>query len=212
MTRHSEYVDGRMDALEAARWRRHVERCASCGRYDRVVRRGGELVRDLPRVEPSPDFRPRFRHRLFHVRDELSARRAAPNGGTVTLLAVAVVVAAASWGTFIRSGPGGTSAGSGSADAAAVAERSATTEARSDRSSLGLGRRAWRRSFAESSVIAPPTPRSRRAAFIAGDVDLFSPVERLPRAAPTFTIAPSAINPVEAHRISLWQVRSSPFE
>src|SRR5690606_18291876 len=58
LARYSEYLDERLEPLESALWRAHMNRCPSCARYDRVLRRGLALVRDLPEVEPSSDFGP----------------------------------------------------------------------------------------------------------------------------------------------------------
>lgn len=89
LNRHSEYVDARVAAAEAALLRSHAEACASCARYDRVVRKGAQLARELlPRIEVSEDFEPRVRHRLLHVRDEVARRRA----GSASLYAAATVV------------------------------------------------------------------------------------------------------------------------
>lgn len=89
LTLHSEYADGLLTPGDAAPLAAHVESCAACARYDRVVRRGTELVRDLlPRVEASRDFERRVRHRLLHVRDEGMRRRA----GTASVYAAATVV------------------------------------------------------------------------------------------------------------------------
>lgn len=94
LSRHSEYVDALVDSVEAERLRSHAAACASCARYDRVVRRGTDLARDLlPRFQVSEDFVPRVRHRLFHVRDDMARRRP----GTASLFAAvaSVIVIAA---------------------------------------------------------------------------------------------------------------------
>lgn len=77
LDRHTEYVDGVIDSPTAVRMSEHARSCPSCARYDRVVRRSGELVRDLlPAIGVSTDFGPRMRHRLYHERDDLARRRA----------------------------------------------------------------------------------------------------------------------------------------
>lgn len=106
MGRHSEFLDERLDPRSAERMRAHRRGCPRCARYDRVVREAVEEFRSLPSLEPSRDFRPRLRHRLFHLRDRESFRPG-PASGT-TLLAVtllAVLMAAVAWSPVMRSGP-----------------------------------------------------------------------------------------------------------
>ncbi|HEX7089375.1 MAG TPA: hypothetical protein VF192_04525 [Longimicrobiales bacterium] len=101
LARYSEYLDELVDPLEAARWRRHIEDCVACGRYDRVMRQGLELVRTLPRIEPSPDFAARLQHRLFHVRDEDVGERTS-GASAVVALAIAGMLAAVAWSPLLR--------------------------------------------------------------------------------------------------------------
>jgi hypothetical protein len=42
----------------------HLQTCARCSRHDTAVRRGLLIVRNLPRLEPSPDFMTRLNDRL----------------------------------------------------------------------------------------------------------------------------------------------------
>lgn len=87
---YSAYLDGVVSREEREAFRQHLERCEACARYDRVVQRGIEIFRNLPRPDPSPDFLPRLRHRLYHIEDGIpfdSAR----HGGSAALLAVAAV-------------------------------------------------------------------------------------------------------------------------
>lgn len=104
LARYSEYLDELLDPMEAARWHHHLGRCASCARYDRVMRQGLELVRDLPSLEPSPDFEARLQHRLFHVRDEREDERAS-GASAVVALAIAGMLAAIAWSPLLRQAP-----------------------------------------------------------------------------------------------------------
>jgi len=104
LARYSDYLDEMLDPVEAARMHHHLVGCASCARYDRVVRRGLELVRELPVVEPSPDFEPRLQHRLFHVRDERVDERAS-GASAVVALAIAGMLAAIAWSPLLREEP-----------------------------------------------------------------------------------------------------------
>jgi hypothetical protein len=96
LTRHSEYIDALIEPADAARLRSHVEACPSCARYDRVVRRGAQLARELlPRVEVSDDFEPRVRHRLLHVRDDMTRGRTGIAPTYTAAASVVLIVAAA---------------------------------------------------------------------------------------------------------------------
>lgn len=68
LERYSEYDDSLIPADEAERFRRHMERCSSCARYDRVLRKGRMVARQLSRPDPSADFIPRLQRRLLQQR------------------------------------------------------------------------------------------------------------------------------------------------
>ena len=55
LARYSDYDDSRIPPSEAARFHAHLAECPSCARYDRVLRKGRMVARQL-RVEPSTDF------------------------------------------------------------------------------------------------------------------------------------------------------------
>jgi hypothetical protein len=61
---HSLYVDLRCSAVEEDDFRRHAAECERCARHDMLVRRSLMLVRNLPTIEPSPDFQARLHARL----------------------------------------------------------------------------------------------------------------------------------------------------
>lgn len=87
---YSEYLDGRLDEEGRAAFRAHRDACTACERYDRVVRRGLTIWRNLPQLEPSPDFLPRLQHRLYHVDD--AERLSMPRPlGSAALVAVGIV-------------------------------------------------------------------------------------------------------------------------
>jgi anti-sigma factor RsiW len=100
---HSDYLDGLLPAHEAARLQWHLSSCAACGRYDRVVRRGAELARELPAIAPSDDFAERLQHRLFHLQDgpAIAENRGASGAGTI---AVAGVIALLAWSPLLIDG------------------------------------------------------------------------------------------------------------
>jgi hypothetical protein len=93
---HSDYLDGLLASHEAAQVQWHLSSCPSCARYDRVVRRGAELVRELPEITPSEDFEERLRHRIFHLQDgaAIGSQRTA---GVAATFAVASMIALLAW-------------------------------------------------------------------------------------------------------------------
>ncbi|MDP9348293.1 MAG: zf-HC2 domain-containing protein, partial [Gemmatimonadota bacterium] len=68
---YSDFRDGLLPFEDAVEFEIHLDACESCGRYDRVLRRGADLCRDLPEVEASEDFRARLQDRLHHVAEEM---------------------------------------------------------------------------------------------------------------------------------------------
>ncbi|HVX38084.1 MAG TPA: zf-HC2 domain-containing protein [Gemmatimonadaceae bacterium] len=62
--KHVAFVDDLLPAVEMERMLRHVIVCSNCSRHDTAIRRSLLLVRNLPPVEPSPDFMVRLNARL----------------------------------------------------------------------------------------------------------------------------------------------------
>lgn len=69
LERYSEYDDSLVPPAEVDRFRVHMSACPDCTRYDRVLRKGRMLARQLPSVEPSGDFVPRLHLRLWQGGD-----------------------------------------------------------------------------------------------------------------------------------------------
>jgi anti-sigma factor RsiW len=93
LSRYSDYDDSLLPKAETARFRAHMEACASCARYDRVLRKGRMLARQARGIEPSEDFAGQLHFRLWREarRDRDRARRAsrlAAGLAAVTVLAV----------------------------------------------------------------------------------------------------------------------------
>ena len=94
---YSEYDDSLVPAHEADRFRAHMAECPSCARYDRVLRKGRMLARQLPPPEPSPDFILRLERRLLRIRSGKatpfrSARLAAGLAAATVLMVAASAV------------------------------------------------------------------------------------------------------------------------
>jgi anti-sigma factor RsiW len=99
LARHSDYLDGLLSPVAAARLSAHATACDSCARYDRIVRKGIDLVRELPDVEPSEDFEMRLQHRIFHLED---ARVLEPRAsGAAAALGVAAAIALLAWSPLL---------------------------------------------------------------------------------------------------------------
>jgi hypothetical protein len=96
---HSEYLDGLLSPIAAAQLSAHADACASCARYDRIVRKGIDLVRDLPAVEPSAEFETRLQHRIFHLQDAAALQPRA--AGAATVFGVAAAIALLAWSPLL---------------------------------------------------------------------------------------------------------------
>ena len=62
--KHVGFVDDTLPAIDMEDMQRHLRACPRCSRHDTTVRRGLLIVRNLPRIEPSPDFMARLNERL----------------------------------------------------------------------------------------------------------------------------------------------------
>lgn len=62
--KHVAFVDDVLPAIEMDAMERHREACACCARHDTTIRRSLLIVRNLPSIEPSPDFMARLNERL----------------------------------------------------------------------------------------------------------------------------------------------------
>ncbi|CAN5898324.1 hypothetical protein BH23GEM7_BH23GEM7_25710 [soil metagenome] len=103
---YSEYRDGLLGDSTREAFLAHLAACQSCSRYDRVVSRGTELFRELPRLECSDDFMPRLQHRIFHLDDELKGFGRHTSGTSAMLtFTIAALFALAAWLPALRSAP-----------------------------------------------------------------------------------------------------------
>jgi hypothetical protein len=103
VARHSDYLDCLLVPHVAAQVQWHLSQCASCARYDRIVRRGLALVREVPEIAPAEDFAERLQHRIYHLQDgrALAGERSANAAAT---FAVASVIALLAWSPMLFSG------------------------------------------------------------------------------------------------------------
>lgn len=91
--RHLAFVDGSLAGEVVASMEAHLAECSSCARHDTAMRRGLLVFRNLPSIEPSPDFLTRLSARLQQV-ERAEARAAVyrgPGFGSFALIAASVI-------------------------------------------------------------------------------------------------------------------------
>lgn len=97
LSRYSDYDDSLLPPFEVERFQAHMGSCPSCARYDRVLRKGRMLARQLPELEPSGELEPRLRLRLLETAPR-SRRRAGPSparlAGALAAVTILLVVSA----------------------------------------------------------------------------------------------------------------------
>lgn len=182
LARYSDYDDSLLPAPELARFSAHLGMCSACARYDRVLRKGRMLARQIPAPRASGEFLPALEDRLTSASSgERPARRLA--AGAMVGLAGLLAASSALWiATNVATGgamDGATAEASTLADhghAAAYESVPPTASAVGGRA-LTLPRVAWddpadwsaarvdRRVAASYSpfVSGPPAYRSERA-------------------------------------------------
>lgn len=102
---YSGFRDRRIPPSARERYREHLADCASCRRYDHVVRRGAHLLRSLPSPCPSADFLPRLKHRIYHIEDGSPLSDSSSGGGAALAALAAVGILALAWLPFALQPP-----------------------------------------------------------------------------------------------------------
>src|ERR671932_1447429 len=92
--KHLAFVDDTLSAVDTAAMRRHLQVCSCCARLDTRIRRGLLLARNLPVVQPSPDFAERLNLRLREL-GPVDRFAGAPSGayGGFSVAAFSVIAA-----------------------------------------------------------------------------------------------------------------------
>jgi anti-sigma factor RsiW len=95
---HTSFVDGLTQDEELVAMQCHVAECGDCAKHDAMVRRALLLFRNMPTIEPSPEFAGRLEARLRaeRRRQRDSARRAGygrPRVGTFVTVAAGALAA-----------------------------------------------------------------------------------------------------------------------
>lgn len=93
---HVGFVDDTLPAVDMDAMRRHRDVCFTCARHDAAVRRSLLLVRNLPCIEPSPDFMARLNDRLRRVEPvrHTHRRMAAGAVGAFAVMAAGIAIVA----------------------------------------------------------------------------------------------------------------------
>jgi hypothetical protein len=87
---HVAFVDDVLSIAEMRAMEQHRTACAACSRQDTMVRRSLLLIRNLPPIEPSPDFMARLNQRLDQLGPEARVDVVSrPQYSTAALTAVA---------------------------------------------------------------------------------------------------------------------------
>jgi hypothetical protein len=94
--KHVGFVDDTLAGIELVRMQTHIAECGSCAKQDAKVRRALLLFRNLPTIEPSPDFSERLEARLrrecAHEDVFAAAQRNLRRGAIAATLASAVML------------------------------------------------------------------------------------------------------------------------
>jgi hypothetical protein len=68
LERHAPFVDLMCSVQDEREMREHLQQCEGCTRHDTRIRRSLMLVRSLPTIQPSPEFRAKLDARLREER------------------------------------------------------------------------------------------------------------------------------------------------
>jgi hypothetical protein len=84
---HAAFLDNALDELELTAMRAHRAECEACADHDATVRRALLLFRNMPMIEPSPDFTRRLNARLRSTERSLALTHVATRGPSWTSFA-----------------------------------------------------------------------------------------------------------------------------
>ena len=97
--KHVGFVDDLLPAVEMEAMQRHLAACSQCSRHNTAILRSLLLVRNLPPIEPSPEFMTRLNARLETMRstprvDLVAPRPYLPSVGAYAALAAGILAVA----------------------------------------------------------------------------------------------------------------------
>jgi hypothetical protein len=93
--KHLAFVDDTLAGIELVRMQGHIAECEACAKQDAKIRRALLLFRNLPAIEPSPDFKQRLEARLRECqRDDIygASQRNLRMGAIAATVASAVML------------------------------------------------------------------------------------------------------------------------
>jgi hypothetical protein len=99
--RHAPFVDLMCSAHAENEMREHMRVCSECARLDTRIRRSLMLVRNLPTIEPSADFRARLDAKIRSVKMEPAL--SAPRPMWFSVRALASIAAGVAFVTYLAS-------------------------------------------------------------------------------------------------------------
>jgi hypothetical protein len=84
---HAAFIDNALDDAELTAMRLHRAECSACAEHDATVRRALLLFRNMPMIQPSPDFGRRLNARLRSVERSMAWHHAGMRGPSWTSFA-----------------------------------------------------------------------------------------------------------------------------
>lgn len=87
--KHLAFLDDTLPDFEMVALRRHIVECRECAQRDSTIRRALLVYRNVPRIEPSPEFHTRLRGRLRECRLNPQTQQLLRGPGLGTLAAAA---------------------------------------------------------------------------------------------------------------------------
>ncbi len=103
--RHADFVDGLLAMSQSAEMYAHLDGCDRCARHHTALQRGLLVARNLPLIQPSPDFMARLQTRLRDSATAIPAPVSASTSGIAVKLGTAGVAAAVAVAVFFLLAP-----------------------------------------------------------------------------------------------------------
>lgn len=91
--RYMAFIDGLLTERQSTDMYEHLDECVRCARRNLAMRRGLLVARNLPQIEPSPDFMGRLQVKLQNSEDRIPPRISASGARIAIGLGAAVAVA-----------------------------------------------------------------------------------------------------------------------
>jgi hypothetical protein len=98
----SDYLDDLLRPAERGAFDDHLAECADCARYLRILSRGLDMAREVPVIEPSPDFTVRLNRSLRSLDEDRYLKQQSVVSGAAVTVALASVIALAACSPILR--------------------------------------------------------------------------------------------------------------